>query len=62
MAKSRKARKLPPKKCGDAFVLRCIGPSPKGEYRCSVFRMDNMNRSCGGAVVNTKKGTLRFYE
>ena len=57
---ARRSSKSPPKKCGDAFVLRCIGPSPKGEYRCSLFRMDG-NRSCGGAVINTKKGTIRFY-
>jgi len=57
----RRAIKTIPGKCGDAFVLRCIGPSPKGEYSCSVFRMD-AKLSCGGAVINTKKGTIRFYE
>jgi len=56
-----RSSKKPPGKCGDAFVLRCIGPSPKGEYRCSVFPM-NSKRSCGGAVINTKKGTIRFYD
>ncbi|GAH08043.1 unnamed protein product [marine sediment metagenome] len=58
---AKKASKSPPKKCGDAFVLRCIGPSQKGEYRCSVFPMDS-KKTCGGAVINVKKGTVRFYE
>jgi len=59
----RKAIKTIPGKCGDAFVLRCIGPSPKGEYRCSVFKgVNRPTRSCAGAVINTKKGTIRFYE
>lgn len=59
MAKGKSSKSVP-KKCSDAYLMRCIGPSPKDVYRCSVFRMDN-NRVCGGAVINTKKGTIRFY-
>ena len=57
---ARKASKSVPGKCGGAFNIRCIGPSPKGEYRCSVFKM-GAKRSCAGAVINSKKGTIRFY-
>jgi len=55
------ASKTVPTKCGDAFIIRCAGPSPKGEYSCSVFKM-GAKRSCAGAVIKTKKGTIRFYE
>jgi len=58
---AREASTSVPTKCGGAFILRCIGPSPKGEYKCSVFKMD-AKLPCGGAVINTKKGTIRFYE
>lgn len=58
---AKRASKTPPKKCGNGFTLRCIGPSPKGEYRCSVFPLVG-KQSCGGAVINVKKGTVRFYE
>ena len=57
----REASKLVPEKCGDAFILRCISSSTKGEYDCSVFKMEN-KLPCGGAFINTKKGTVRFYE
>lgn len=57
---AKRSSKSVPKKCGDAFVLRCLGPSPKGEYRCSVFPMGG-KRNCAGAVINSKKGTVRFY-
>jgi len=65
--KARKASKSPPKRCSDAFIMRCIGPSPKGEYQCSVFPMsvstgDIRWEACAGAVINIKKGTVRFYE
>jgi len=63
---ARKASKSPPKRCGDGFIIRCIGPTPKGEYQCSVFPMDVSTGgisgdACGGAVINTRKGTVRFY-
>ena len=43
--------------CG-LMSMRCIGPSPKGEWRCNV--------QCGrgyklGAIINERKGTIRFY-
>ena len=46
-----------PGDCG-MLSMRCIGPSPKGEWKCQV--------TCGtgykqGAVINEKKGTIRFY-
>ena len=57
----KRSSKSVPKKCTDAFILRCIGPSPEGVYRCTVLRMED-NKSCAGAVINTKKGSIRFYE
>ena len=53
---ARKASK-DPGDCG-MMTARCIGPSPKGDWKCSV--------KCGrgysqGAVINEKKGTIRFY-
>ena len=53
---AKKASKNP----GDCGMLsmRCIGPSPKGEWKCSVKCGRGYNQ---GAVINEKKGTVRFY-
>lgn len=55
--------KGPPGSCGGIWDMRCIGPSPQSKWRCSVKHPEGgHNYSCAGAVVDGKKGTVRFYD
>jgi hypothetical protein len=57
-----KGSKGPPGDCGGMWDMRCIGPGTKGDWRCSVRRPEGEHSyACAGAVVNGRKGTVRFY-
>ena len=45
------------KDCG-ILDIRCIGPSTKNEWRCTVKCSDGQKY---GAVINATKDTIKFY-
>jgi len=55
-----KGSKSVPKKCTGSYILRCLETGEKGIYQCSVKVMET-NKTCAGALIDTKKGTVRFY-
>jgi hypothetical protein len=58
-----KASKNPPDSCGGLWDMRCMGPSTQGKWRCSVKRPEGgHNYACAGAVVDGRKGMVRFYD
>lgn len=54
---SKTARKGPHFDCG-ILDMRCLGPGIKGQWRCTAKCSDGVKY---GAVINGKKGTVRFY-
>ena len=59
MAKSKKSRLTTPGPGCGVMDIRCIGPSSEGVWRCTVKCSAG---STYGAVINTKRGSIRFYK
>jgi len=57
MAK-KKSSKYAPKNC-ETMTIRCLKPNKKGERSCGI--VCNSGKRLG-AVINEKKGTIRFYK